>query len=150
MPAAGSEAAPLAVRVVLLVLLVAFGAAVGSVGALGWRGRLTRAGRVGVRTPRALRGDDAFRLANRVAGLPALVAGVVAILGGVAAYALPTTLGTALAAGFGLVGAVLIARAGAVLGDRAAATVPVAAETKAVPPGCAGCACGGCAALTRG
>jgi hypothetical protein len=75
-----------------------------------------------------------------VAGLPVLVAGVVAVLGGVAAFGLPNTVASVVAAGIGLVGAVVIARAGGAVGDRAASALP-----KPVPPQCAGCACGGCA-----
>jgi hypothetical protein len=89
-----------------------------------------------------MRSDEAFRLANRVAGLPVLVAGVVAVLGGVAAFGLPNTVASVVAAGIGLVGAVAIAGAGGVVGDRAAGALP-----KPVPPQCVGCACGGCAAL---
>jgi len=83
-----------ALRIVLLLVLFALGVPLGVVGALGWRQRLARGGRLGVRTPAALRSDDAFRLANRVAGLPVLVAGVVAVLGGIAAFGLPNTVGS--------------------------------------------------------
>jgi hypothetical protein len=133
--------APAALRIVLLLVLLALGVPLGVVGSLGWRQRLVRAGRLGVRTPAAMRSDDAFRLANRVAGLPVLVAGVVAVLGGIAAFGLPSTVASVVAAGIGLVGAVAIARAGGVVGDRAAGALPTP-----VPPQCVGCACGGCAA----
>jgi hypothetical protein len=129
-----------ALRIVLLLVLLVLGVPLGVVGTLGWRQRLARGGRLGVRTPAALRSDDAFRLANRVAGPPVLVAGVVAVLGGIAAFGLPNTVGSVVAAGIGLIGAVVIARAGGVVGDRAAGALP-----KPVPPQCAGCACGGCA-----
>jgi len=131
-------------RIILLLVLIAFGMPFVVVGALGWRERLARGGRLGVRTPAAMRNDEAFRLANRVAGLPVLVAGVVAALGGVAAFVLPDTVASVVAAGTGLVGAVAIARAGGVVGDRAAGALP-----KPVPPQCVGCACGGCASLGR-
>jgi hypothetical protein len=124
-------------RIVFLVVLVAFGGALGVVGALGWRERLAPSGRLGVRTPAALRSPEAFRLANRVAGVPVLAAGMVALLGGVAAFATDS----AVIAAIGLVGAVLIARAGGIAGDRAAVILPA---KEAVPAGCAGCACGGC------
>jgi hypothetical protein len=135
-----------ALRIVLLVALAAYGVSLAAVGVLGWRQRLPKAGRLGVRTSAALRDDETFRLANRVAGLPGLVAGVVAVLGGVAAYAVPTTPGAVVAAVIGLAGAVLIARAGGVLGTRAAAALP--APEPAVSA-CAGCLCGsgGCAVL---
>jgi hypothetical protein len=128
-------------RIVFLVVLVALGAALVLVGVLGWRERLARSGRLGVRTPAALRSDEAFRLANRVAGLPVLVAGVVAILGGVAAFGLPAPVPSTVVALIALVGAVLVARAGGMAGDRAAVILPARAAT---PAGCAGCACGGC------
>lgn len=129
-------------RIVLLVVLAAYGLPLAVVGVLGWRERLPFAGRLGVRTPAAARDQETFRLANRVAGLPMTVAGVVAVLGGIAAFAVPTTAGAAVTAGIGLVGAVLIARAGGVAGTRAAAAVPAPAAS-----GCAGCVCGsgGCA-----
>jgi uncharacterized membrane protein len=127
-------------RIVLLVVLVAYGVPLAVVGLLGWRQRLPFTGRLGVRTPAATRDAETFRLANRVAGLPSVVAGVVAVFGGIAAFGVPTVAGSAIAAVIGLVGAVLIARAGGVLGTRAAAAVPQASP-------CAGCVCGsgGCA-----
>jgi hypothetical protein len=127
-------------RIVLLVLLLAYGLPLGAVGVLGWRRRLAFGGRLGVRTPAATRDATTFRLANRVAGLPMAVAGAVAVLGGIAAFALTAVAASVVAAVIGLVGAVLIARAGGVLGTRAAAAVP-APEPAASP--CAGCACGG-------
>lgn len=128
-------------RIVLLVLLVAYGVPLFVVGALGWRQRLAKAGRLGVRTTAALRDEETFLLANRVAGLPGMVAGVVAVLGGVAAMTVPTTIGSVVAAVIGVVGAVLIARAGGVLGTRAAAAVPAPA-----PAACGG-SCLGCASV---
>lgn len=125
------------VRIVLLVLLVAYGVSLGAIGVLGWRQRLSPRGRLGVRTPAALRDAETFRLANKVAGPPETVAGVVAVLGGVAAFAIPTLVGTIVAAVIGLVGSGVIARAGGVLGTRAAAALP-----KPVTSACAGCMCG--------
>jgi hypothetical protein len=129
-------------RIVLLVLLAAYGVPLFVVGVLGWRQRLALAGRLGVRTPAALRDDETFRLANRVAGLPGMVAGAVAVLGGIAAIALPTVVGEVVAAVIGLVGAVAIARAGGVLGTRAAAAVPAP-----VAASCGGGSCLGCASV---
>lgn len=127
-------------RIVLLVVLAGYGCSLAYVGLLGWRGRLSLTGRLGVRTPAATRDYGTFHLANRVAGPAVTVAGAVAVLGGLAALALPTVAGELVAAAIGLVGALLIARAGGVLGDRAAAAVP-APE----PAGCGGaCGCGGC------
>ncbi|HEX3651074.1 MAG TPA: SdpI family protein [Pseudonocardiaceae bacterium] len=126
-------------RIVLLAVLAVYGLPLAWTGVLGWRGRLSLSGRLGVRTPAALRDYRAFQLANRVAGPPETVAGAVAVLGGLAAFALPTVAGTVVAAVIGLVGATVIARAGGVLGTRAAAALPV-------PTGCADCSCGSCAA----
>ncbi|HEX5404229.1 MAG TPA: SdpI family protein [Pseudonocardiaceae bacterium] len=126
-------------RIMLLVLLVAYGVPLFVVGVLGWRQRLAFTGRLGVRTPAALRDEGTFALANRVAGLPGMVAGAVAVLGGIAAVLLPTVVGEVIAAVIGLVGSVVIARAGGVLGTRAAAAVPA-------PAGCGG-GCLGCASV---
>lgn len=127
-------------RIVLLVVLAGYGCSLAYVGLLGWRGRLSLTGRLGLHTPAAVRDYGTFQLANRVAGPAVTVAGAVAVLGGLAAVALPTVAGEVVAAAIGLVGAVVIARAGGVLGDRAAAAVP-APE----PAGCGGsCGCGGC------
>jgi hypothetical protein len=149
--AAASPAAPLGLRIVLLVLLGALGVLLGVVGTLGWREKLSKAGRLGVRTPDAVTTEATFRLANRVAGPPVVVAGVAAVLGAVAAFGLPTTTGTVVAAVIGLVGALLIARAGGVLGTRAAAGLLASQPAEAtVPPQCAGCVCGsGCSVLTK-
>jgi len=131
-------------RIALLVVLAGFGGSVGLVGLLGWRGRLRREGRVGVRTASSLRSADAFALANRVAGPPALVAGLVSVLAAVAVLLVPTVLAVVVVALVGLAGAVLIARGGGMLAERAASQVPVPE-----PVGCGGCACGsgGCGAL---
>lgn len=149
--AADSLAAPTGLRIVLLLVLVALGVSLGVVGTLGWRERLAKAGRLGVRTPDAVHSEQTFRLANRVAGPPVLVAGVASVLGGVAAFGLPTTTGTVIAAVIGLLGALLIARAGGVLGNRAAAALIAATPVEeSVPAQCAGCVCGGgCSVLTR-
>jgi SdpI/YfhL protein family len=125
-------------RIVFLIVLVVLGSALTVVGVLGWRERLSMDGRLGVRTPAALRSPEAFRLANRVAGLPVLVAGAISVLGGLAAFAT----GDIVIAVIALVGPLLLARAGGVAGDRAAVTLP--ARTASRPTACAGCACGNC------
>jgi SdpI/YfhL protein family len=124
------------VHLVAFVPLVV-GAGIGVVGLLGWRERLPRNRFAGVRTPATLRGERAFRVANKVAGLPITVAGAVGVVSGA----------VGLAAGWvvalvGLVGMVVIAVAGGVLGHRAAEAVPD--EKPELPPGCRGCQCGGC------
>ena len=141
---------PFAVRLVPLVVLLALGIALAVVGWRGYRGELAFRGRLGVRTAAAARSPETFRLANRVAGLPSLVAGAVAVVCGVAAFVMPNMLGTVLCAAIGLIGGVLIARARGVAGSHAAAAMSVAmsaAERTNPSPGCAGCDCGagGCA-----
>lgn len=143
-----SDAAPFALRVVLLVVLLVIAVLLGSTGYLGWRGRLTLAGRLGVRTEAALTDWESFELTNKVAGLPTLVAGVIAAFSGAAAFGLSTLLGTLVAAGIGLVAAVVLAAAGGVLGDRAAKMM-LASRPKS-PASCVGCACGGCATPAAG
>ena len=121
------------------VIVVLAGVAFGAIGLLGMRGGLRRNRFVGVRTPAALRSDEAFLLANRAAGLPILVGGVAGVLGG----------GSALATGYsvvpllvGLAGMLSIGLAGAAVGTRAAEALP--APAPGAPAGCGGCACGGC------
>ncbi|MFC4005276.1 SdpI family protein [Prauserella oleivorans] len=123
----------------LLGILVGWG------GYLGLREKLPRDRGAGVRTAATLRSDEAFRVANRVAGLPTIVAGAVGVLAGVAGLLMPNAWGTVIAAVIGLVGMFALVAGGGVLGHRAAAAVPPPSE---VPAGCSGCACGGCSALT--
>ena len=105
-------------------------------------------GRLGVRTEATLTDWESFELANRVAGLPTLVAGVIAAFSGAAAFGLATTTGTLVAAGIGLVAAVALTAAGGVLGDRAAKVMLASKPTS--PASCVGCACGGCEAPAAG
>jgi uncharacterized membrane protein len=65
-------------------LSIAAGVVMAYVGWLGWHGRLPRNRFAGVRTGATLRSDEAFRVGNRVAGPPTVVAGVVAVLTGLA------------------------------------------------------------------
>lgn len=133
-----------AVTVVAVVPVLA-GLLFGIVGFLGLTERLPRNRFGGVRTEATMRTDETFRLANKVAGLPLLAAGLVGVLGGVAGFLMPSTAGTVVAAVIGLVGVLVIAVGGGVLGHRAAAAVPVAKPKPEVPAGCAGCQCGTCA-----
>jgi uncharacterized membrane protein len=121
------------------VLVLVVGVAFAAVGMLGLRGGLRRNRYVGVRTPAALRSDESFLLANQVAGLPTLVGGVVGVLGAATSLAMNSS---PLPLVISLVGMLAIVVAGAVLGNRAAETMPEPAP--AVPSGCTGCACGGC------
>ncbi|WP_433266851.1 SdpI family protein [Actinosynnema sp. CS-041913] len=130
-------------NIVLLVVLGLVGVAFGAVGFLGMRGRLHRNRFFGVRTKATLRDDDTFALANRIAGVPTMVAGGIAL---VTAAAVALNPATALVVGLvGLVGSLVIASAGGVLGHRAAEAMP---EPESA--GCGGCACAGaCGVLQR-
>ncbi|MBB4969317.1 SdpI family protein [Saccharothrix violaceirubra] len=131
-------------NIVLLVVSALVGAAFVAIGALGLRGLLHRNRFFGVRTKATLRDDETFALANRIAGVPTIVAGAVALVTAAAIAAKPET---ALVIGLvGLVGTLVIAGAGGVLGHRAAEAMP-----EPTPAGCGGCACagGGCGVLTR-
>ncbi|KAA9166684.1 SdpI family protein [Amycolatopsis acidicola] len=126
---------------VVALIPVVLGVVVGWGGLLGWREKLPRDRGAGVRTDATLRSDEAFRLGNKVAGLPTIFAGVVGVLAGIAGLVMPTTAGTIIATLVGVVGIVALVLAGGLLGHRAAQSVPAPAAT---PAGCAGCACGGC------
>ncbi|HEY3468162.1 MAG TPA: SdpI family protein [Amycolatopsis sp.] len=128
---------------IVLGLFVGFG------GFLGFRERLTREGGTGVRTQAALRSEEAFKLANRVAGLPTMAGGAISVLAGLAGLAMPTTGGLVSAALAGVLAMLLLVMGGGVLGNRAALTVP--APAPAAPAGCSGCACGagGCGVFKK-
>ncbi|MGM1059737.1 SdpI family protein [Saccharothrix sp. Mg75] len=131
-------------NIVLPVVLGLIGVALGAVGFLGVRGALHRNRFFGVRTKATLRDDEAFALANRIAGVPNLAAGAIALVAGAASAVNPAA---SLVIGLlGLVGSLVVAGAGGVLGHRAAEAMPEPA-----PAGCGGCACagGGCGVLTR-
>jgi hypothetical protein len=128
------------VSLLALVPLVV-GLVVASVGVLGFLERLPRNRFGGVRTPATLRDDETFRVGNKVAGLPIAVGGGVGVLGG--AVALSMTGATAIVVTvLALLGTLVIAAAGGVLGHRAAEAVPEPAPE--LPAGCKGCQCGGC------
>jgi uncharacterized membrane protein len=126
---------------VLLVAAVPVlaGLLVAAVGFLGLRERLPRNRFFGVRTSASLRDDETFRLANKVAGLPTLVGGLVGILAGIAAVLMPDTGGLVAAVIIGLVGLLAITVAGGALGHRAALALPE--PTPELPAGCGACAC---------
>ena len=128
---------------IVLGVLVGFG------GFLGFRERLTREGGTGVRTEAALRSEEAFKLANRVAGLPTMAGGAISVLTGLAGLAMPTTGGLISAALAGVLAMLVLVMGGGVLGNRAALTVP--APAPAAPAGCSGCACGagGCGVFKK-
>jgi len=128
---------------IVLGVLVGFG------GFLGFRERLTRGGGTGVRTEAALRSEEAFKLANRVAGLPTMAGGAISVLAGLAGLAMPSTGGLVSAALAGVLAMLVLVMGGGVLGNRAALTVP--APAPAAPAGCSGCACGagGCGVFKK-
>jgi hypothetical protein len=128
------------VHLVALVPLVA-GLVVAAVGVLGLLERLPRNRFGGVRTPATLRDDTTFRIGNKVAGLPIAVGGAVGVAGGAAGLAM-TGAASVVVAVLALLGTIVIAAAGGVLGHRAAEAVP--APEPELPAGCKGCQCGGC------
>lgn len=138
-----TEAAPLLLRIVMLALLLVVGALQALVGYRGLRGQLASDGRLGVRTGATLRTDAAFALANRIAGLPVLIGGVIAVAGGVLQFFAHGTAATVVTAVIAVVGMVVISGAGGLRGHRAAVAL-----LRRQPAGCGGCACGagGCAA----
>lgn len=134
---------------VSLIVGLALGALFIVIGVTGLRGSLRRNKFVGVRSAATMRSEEAFRLANRVSGLPLVVGGAVAAAGALITTALGTTSLVLTVALVTLVGGVVIAAAGGVLGHRAADALPEPASTK-VGGGCTGCVCGnagGCGAV---
>lgn len=129
--------------VVALIPLIG-GILVGVGGYLGWSGKLRREGGKGIRTEATMYSDEAFAVGNKVAGIPTMAAGVVGVVGGAAAFAMPSAGGTVVAATLGVVGLLVLLAAGGILGNRAAGAVPVSEPETA--GGCSGCACGGCGA----
>ncbi|ACU98898.1 SdpI family protein [Saccharomonospora viridis] len=128
--------------IVLALIPAVLGVLVGWGGFLGWREKLPRSRGAGVRTEATMRSDEAFRVANRVAGLPTMIAGGVGVFSSAAALAMPDTLGTIMAVVFGVLAVFLLVAGGGVLGHRAASAVPAPAKSAA---GCGSCACcGGC------
>jgi hypothetical protein len=109
---------------VVALLLMIVGVVLAVVGWLGRTERLPRNRFAGVRTPATLRGDEEFRVANKVAGLPIMVGGGVGVLGGGAALLLPDTGGALLSAILGTAGLLAITLAAGVLGHRVAQAMP--------------------------
>ncbi|MFI9449147.1 SdpI family protein [Amycolatopsis sp. NPDC052450] len=132
---------------VIALVPIVLGVLVGWGGFLGLREKLPRDRGAGVRTAATMRSEEAFRLGNKVAGLPTLAGGVIAVLAGVAGLIMPTTSGLVLASIVGVVGLIALVAAGGVLGNRAAATVPEPEPER--PAGCSGCACGTCGVFKK-
>ncbi|SDP75627.1 SdpI/YhfL protein family protein [Actinopolyspora xinjiangensis] len=141
----------LASLIIVCAVVIAAGCAALALGWLGLRGTLPRNRYVGVRTPAALRDDETFRLANRVAAPPILASGAIAVVVGGCLAVLGGTGTGWLITGIGVFGALVLLVAGGVLGGRAAAAAPEpsgcavcsTASGKDVPPASGG---GGCAA----
>ncbi|MDT7724701.1 MAG: hypothetical protein QOI21_1277 [Actinomycetota bacterium] len=133
---------------VLALVPIVLGVLVGWGGFLGWREKLPRDRGAGVRTAATMRSDEAFRVGNKIAGLPTLAGGVIGVIGGVAGLLMPGTGGLIVATVVGLIGLFALLVGGAVLGNKAASAVP---EPSNIPAGCTGCACGagGCGVLTK-
>jgi hypothetical protein len=133
---------------VLALVPIVLGVLVGWGGLLGWREKLPRDRGAGVRTAATMRSDEAFRVGNKVAGLPTLVGGLIGVVGGVAGLLMPDTAGLIVATVVGLIGLFALLVGGGVLGNKAASAVP---EPSNIPAGCTGCACGagGCGVLTK-
>jgi hypothetical protein len=91
-----------------------------------------------------MRSDEAFTLANRVAGLPTVVAGLVGVIGAATSLALRDAM---VPLAVGVIGMLAIVVAGAATGSKAADALPE--PEPALPAGCAGCACGGCSLVKR-
>lgn len=132
-------AAPYPGQVVIVsVVLFVLALVVGAVAALSLLGRLPRNRFAGVRSPEAMRDDETFVLANRVAGPTTAASALVLAIGGVAALALngiAAVVGVVVA----LAAALFIAAAGGSIGARAAAAVPAPAEADGCGQSCISC-----------
>lgn len=104
---------------------MAGGLALAVVGALGWRRRLPRNRFAGVRTVNTLRDEETFAVGNQVGAPLSLAAAAVAVLGGLAALATPTTPVRLTLIAVAALGSFALTVAGGVLGDRAARLVPM-------------------------
>ena len=132
-------AAPYPGQVVIVsVVLFVLALVVGAVAAMSLLGRLPRNRFAGVRTTEAMRDDETFTLANRVAGPTTAASALVLAIGAVAALALS---GIAAVVGVvvALVAALFIAAAGGSIGARAAAAVPPPAEADGCGSSCISC-----------
>jgi hypothetical protein len=110
---------------VIAGLLVLGGLALAVVGMLGWRRRLPRNRFAGVRTVNTLRDDETFAVGNQIGAPLSMAAGAVAVLGGLAVLATPSTAVRLTLIVPAALGALVLTLVGGVLGDRAAKLVPV-------------------------
>jgi uncharacterized membrane protein len=130
---------PLMSRPVIGTVLVLAGLALLAVAVLGARSRLPRNRFAGVRTAAALRSDAAFVLANRVAAPLVGGAGFVGVAGGGVLIAGGPTGVVVVVLVVTVLGVLVLAGTGGVLGDRAAATLTAAQVVPACGGACAGC-----------
>lgn len=107
-------------------------------GVLGTASRLPRNRWLGVRSAETLQSDEAFVLANRVAGPGVICAGLVLAMGGALAAALGGGAGLAVAVATIAVGIAIAGLVGS-LGIRAAAAAPEPASDCGVSGGCTSC-----------
>ncbi|MFD4183111.1 SdpI family protein [Rhodococcus sp. NPDC058514] len=121
--------------VIVATVLFVVALAVGGVAVAGIAGRLPRNRWAGVTTPETLASDDAFRLANRIAGPTMAAAALLLVIGGVGALVFGTA-GGLLAVAVAVVAALATAGYGGSMGVRAAVA--------AAPTGGCGhdCGCG--------
>ena len=124
--------------VIVAVVLFVLALVVGAVAALSLLGRLPRNRFAGVRTADAMRDEEAFVLANRVAGPTTAASALVLALGAVAAVAL-SGVSALVAVVVALAAALFIAAAGGSIGARAAAAVPKPAEADGCGQSCISC-----------
>lgn len=110
-----------------------------TVAVLGARGRLPRNRWVGVRTPITLASEEAFALANRVAAVPLVAAGGVALVGGLVTLAGPVGAVSIVVVAVAVVGTVVLGAVGGMAGQRAAASLQEPVAPAACEGVCAGC-----------
>lgn len=109
-----------------------------TVGALGTTRKLPRNRWFGVRSAETMRNDDAFVVANRVAGPGLICAGAILAMGAILAFALGGGAGVILAFAAIVVGVVIAGVIGS-FGIRAATTVEEPASDCGQSGGCASC-----------
>lgn len=124
--------------IVVAILLFVLAVIALATGVLGFFGRLPGNRYIGVHTEAALRDENAFRTANRIAAPTSVVSGALLAAGGLVVLAASPLTGIVVTAGV-LVISLFTLGAGANAGARAA-------EAIAPPPATGGCggSCGGC------
>lgn len=125
-------------RLIVTAVLVVAGIALLAVAVLGARSALRRNRWAGVRTPATMASEAAFTLGNRAAAVPVGAAGAVGVAGGAVLVAGAGGAVFWIVLAVSVVGLLVLAGIGGVVGDRAAAAAPVPA-----PVGCGG-VCAGC------